>query len=386
MAGPPLVPPREIAFAPRLKRSPFFEATLHSGAVAWTVYNHWLLPAHYGDPAAEYRALTEAVTLWDVAAQRQVEIAGPDARRLAQYLSPRDLSKVTPGQCRYVVMCADDGGIVNDPVMTCLDDDRFWFSAADSDVELWARGIAHGRGFNASIRESEAAALQLQGPSAPAVAAALGIPGIETLRYFRWVEAEIDGARVIVSRTGWSGERGYEFYLLDTHKAEDLWEAIMAAGAPFGIAPAAPNQFRRIESAFLSYGADMDLTVNPFELGLGWTIDLDQSADFVGKAALQRLARDPPARRLVGLSIDGPPILPPETPWRVEAPDGRYAGRVSSACHSPGLQKNIGLALVGAEWTDPDTPLLVLTPDGARDATVTQLPFVPSRAGDAARP
>ena len=382
MTGPALVQPRELAFAPRLKRSPFFDATMRGGAVAWTVYNHWLLPAHYGDPAGEYRALTQAVTLWDVAAQRQVEIAGPDARRLAQYLSPRSLAKVEPGHCRYVVMTADDGGIVNDPVMICVDRDRYWFSAADSDVELWARGIAHGRGYNVSICEADVATLQLQGPLAPQVAAALGIEGIEDLRYFRWLEATIDGARVIVSRTGWSGERGYEFFLLDTHKADDLWEAIMGAGAPFGIAPAAPNQIRRIEGALLSYGADMDLTVNPFEIGLDWALDLDQDADFVGKAALRRLGGDPPERRLVGLCLEGVPISPPETPWRVESADGRYAGRVNSACYSPGLDRNIALALVGTEWSALEAGLIVQTPDGAREATVTALPFVASRAGD----
>ena len=382
MSGPALVQPRELAFAPRLKRSPFYDATLRWGAIAWTVYNHWLLPAHYGDPAAEYRALTEAVTLWDVAAQRQVEMAGPDARRLAQYLSPRSLASVEPGQCRYVVMTADDGGIVNDPVMICVDRDRYWFSAADSDVELWARGIAHGRGYHVTIREADVATLQLQGPLAPKVAHALGIRNIDQLKYFRWLEANIDGARVIVSRTGWSGERGYEFFLLDAHKADELWEAIMAAGADFGIAPAAPNQIRRIEGALLSYGADMDLSVNPFELGLGWAIDLGQESDFVGKAALRRLASEKPERQLVGLDIGGPPIAPPETPWRIELVDGRYAGRVSSACYSPGLERNIGLALVSSEWAAPETRVVVQAPDGPHEAMIAPLPFVPSRAGD----
>lgn len=382
----PRTPP-QIAFGPRLKRSPFFEATERWGVAAWTVYNHWLMPAHFGDPMAEYRALTEAVTLWDVSAQRQVEIAGPDARAFLQYLSPRNLASVEPGQCRYVLMTAADGGVVNDPVMICLAEDRFWLSAADSDVLLWARGIASTGTWEMTIREADVAPLQLQGPRAPAVLEALGLPGIGELRYFRWQWAEIAGADVLVSRTGWSGERGYEIYLQDSAKADDLWEALMAAGEPHGIVPAAPNQIRRIEGALLSYGADMDLTVNPWELGLEWTVDLDQPANFIGKAALRRLAAGLPGtltRRLVGVEIDGPPVATLERWWQVEDAGGQRKGYVTSACYSPRLEANIGLALIAVAPVENGDALFVRVERESRPIQIRPLPFIPSRAGDAA--
>ena len=363
-----------IAIGPRIRKSPFYDATRRYGCKAFTTYNHMYLPVFYESPEADYRRLIEAVTLWDVGVERQVEITGPDAARFTQFLTPRNLSTCAVGQCKYVLLTTERGGIVNDPVLLRLAEDRFWLSLADSDVLLWARALAHALGYDVEVGEPDVSPLQVQGPRSLEVMRNLFGGWIEELRYFWFRETELDGIPVVVSRTGWSAERGYEIFLRDGRHGDRLWEAIMEAGRPYGIGPAAPSTIRRIEGGLLSYGADMDLDTNPYELGLGRLVDLEQEADFLGKAALAEIARRGVGRRLVGLEIEGPRLPANEDPWPVAMADAPL-GTVTSAAHSPRLDKNIALAMLAVEAGTPGTAVEVTTPSGPRGAVVVELPF-----------
>jgi aminomethyltransferase len=335
------------------------------------VYNHTLLPINFDGFEAEYRRLLTGVALWDVAVERNVEIAGADAARFAELLTPRDLSKCPVGEGRYVVLTDDAGGIVNDPVLLRVEAQRFWLACADSDVLLWAKGVARGAGLRVELRELDVAPLQLQGPRSRDVIAALFSHALASLQYYQFVKIELRGIPLIVTRTGWTGELGYELYLLDPRRGAELWQLVMEAGRPFGIAPTGPCDIRRIEAGILNYGIDMTLENNPYEVGRGRLVDLDKSAEFIGRDALRRIAKNGPSRKLVGVEIEGAGLDLNMTRWPV-----RGGGHVTSCVYSPRLKKNIGYAWLSADRSAMGTIIEVETPDGVRAATVVARPFV----------
>ncbi len=360
----------------RLRRSPFFDATLRHGCWGYTVYNHMFLPIGYDDLEKEYWRLLEDVTVWDVSVERQVEITGPDAFTLTNLLTPRDLSKCAVGQGKYVLITAENGGIINDPVLLRLGENHFWLALADSDVLLWAKGVALGAGLDVEIREPDVSPLQIQGPKSKEVVSALFGDKVLDLAYYWFLETELDGIPVIVTRTGWSGEVGYEIYLRDGRRGGDLWDRVMEAGKPHNIAPTGPSDIRRVEAGILNYGIDMTLDNNPFEVGLGWLVDFDQEADFIGKEALAEIKAKGTSRRLVGVEISGDPLDFNMTRWPVAA-NGEIIGSVTSAVHSPRLEKNIGYAHVPIEHAEKSTELTVEVPEiGMREAIVVPKPFV----------
>ena len=359
----------------RLRRSPYFNATLRHGCSAYTVYNHMFLPTQYDDLEKEYRRLLDDVTVWDVSVERQVEITGPDGLAFANMLTPRDLTKCRIGQAKYVVITAEDGGIVNDPVLLRLGENHFWFAAADSDMLLWAKGVACNAGMDVDIREPDVSPMQIQGPQSKAVVQALFGDRVLSLAYYCFLETELDGIPVVVTRTGWSGEVGYEIYLRDGSRGEDLWDRVMTAGQPYNIAPTGPSDIRRIEAGILNYGIDMTLENNPFEVGLDWMVDLDQESAFIGKDALRDIQRRGVDRKLVGIEIGGEALDLNTTAWPVR--DGENeVGHVTSAVYSPRLEKNIGYAMVPIDLTAIDTKLNVVTPDGDAPARVVPKPFI----------
>jgi len=368
-----------LSIGPRVRKSPFFEATRRHGARAFTVYNHMYMPTVYTDPVDEYWKLVEGVTLWDVACERQIEVTGPDAARFVQYLTPRNLSRLRVGAGLYVLLTAEDGGIVNDAVLLRLEEQRFWLSPGDGDALLWAQGAALHSGMQVGVAEPDVSPLQLQGPRSPEVARALfGDPVLE-LGYYRLRETRLEGIPLVVARTGWSGEVGFEIYLRDASRGDELWERVMAAGRPWQIAPIAPSTIRSVEGGLLSYVSDIRREDDPFTLGLERLVDLEQEADFIGKAALRRIAGEGAKRRLVGLEIDGEPLAAGNDGfWPVHGADGAR-GHVTRCVHSPRLQKNIGLANVPAAIAAPGTGLDVDAPDGRRGARVVPTPFVESK-------
>jgi len=360
----------------RLRRSPFFEATQRHGAKAYTVYNHMLFPVCFDDMEAEYRHLLEHVTLWDVSVERQVEITGPDAFAFTNLLTPRDLSRCAVGQGKYVVITAEDGGIINDPVLLRLGENHFWLALADSDVLLWARGVALKSGLRVNITEPDVSPLQVQGPKAKDVVQALFGDAVTKLRYYWFLATKLDGIPVVVTRTGWTGEVGYEIYLRDGSRGDELWERIMQAGKAYNIRPTGPSDIRRVEAGILNWGADMTLENNVYEVGLDYLVDAGKHADYIGRAALERIKAQGVKRKLVGVAIDGPPIEMNAVRWAVAA-NGSGAGQVTSALYSPRLKSNIGYAMLPVSQAALHTVLTVKIPGvGERRATVVPRPFI----------
>jgi len=360
----------------RLRRSPFFAATQRHGAKAYTVYNHMLFPICFADLEEEYWHLLNHVTLWDVSVERQVEITGPDAFRFTDMLTPRDLSRCAVGQGKYVVITAEDGGILNDPVLLRLGENHFWLALADSDVLLWARGVALKSGLRVNITEPDVSPLQVQGPKAKEVVQALFGDAVTKLRYYWFLETKLDGIPVVVTRTGWTGEVGYEIYLRDGSRGDELWERIMQAGKAHNIRPTGPSDIRRVEAGILNWGADMTLANNVYEVGLDYLVDAGKRADYIGRAALERIKAQGVKRKLAGLSIEGPRIEMNAVRWAVAA-NGTGAGQVTSALYSPRLKKNIGYAMMPVAHAILGTALTVIIPGlGARKATVVSRPFV----------
>lgn len=366
---------RNFGFGTQIRKSPYFDATVRWGATAFSVYNHMYIPRDFGDPEQNFWNLINDAILCDVAVERQVEISGPDAARFVQMLTPRDLSKLAVGQCKYVLITNSAGGILNDPILLRLEENRFWLSLADSDILLWAQGVAVHSGMDVRIHEPDVSPLQLQGPRSGEVMRALFGDGIMDLKYYWHRAAELDGIPLIVSRTGWSSELGYEIYLQDSAHGDALWEKIMAVGAHLGLKPGHTSSIRRIEGGMLSYHADADIDTNPYELGLDRLVDLDGGADFIGKAALQRIRDTGVTRKQVGLVIDGAPLAGPNTTFWAITKGGETIGKVTSAIHSPRLKQNIALAMLRIDHIGIGTQVEVHTDQGKFAARVVERPF-----------
>jgi len=366
-----------IGIGPNLRKSPYFNATVRDGVRSFSVYNHMLIPGHFGDPEGEYDRLIHGVAMWDVAAQRQVELRGPDAGRLAQYLTPRNLSKTRVGQGRYVPLCNHDGHVINDPVLLKLSEERYWLSVADSDIHLWAAAIGRERGWDVTVSEPDVSPLAIQGPKAVDVAAALFGDKVRDFKYFGFEETALDGIPLVLARSGWSKQGGFELYLMDPTQGDALWDKVKAAGQPFGIGPGAPNDTERLESGLISYGADMRLQThpaNPFEMGFGKLVHLEGGHDFVGRDALMRIAEQGVQRQLVGLFIDGQPELPGHQVPLLR--DGKDVGYVSEFAWSKRLGRTIGLALMTTAAIDAPGRLTMRLDDGDYTAELTAVPFI----------
>ena len=371
--------PLRISIGPRVRKSPFFDATLRYGAEAFTVYNHVYMPTAYGSDEQDYWSLVNDVTLWDVTCQRQIEISGPDAFDFIQFLTPRDMSKCEVGQCQYLALTDAAGGIVNDAVLLRLEESLFWLSPGDGDVLMWAKGVAVNSGMNVVVTEPDVSPLQLQGPKAPLVAYDLFGDWALELKYYRLHETVLDGIPLVVSRTGWSGELGYELYLRDGQHGDRLWERIMEVGKRHNIVPSAPNMVRSLAGGLLSYVSDITLNDNPYVIGMDKFVDFDQSGEFIGKEALRKISEDGPKRRLVGVEIGGDPFTAlNDAFWNVTIGDVKV-GHVTRCAYSPRLEQNIGWANLLAEHSEIGTELTLVTPTGTRRAKVCKAPWFASQ-------
>ena len=366
---------KDFGFGTQIRKSPFFNGTVRWGATDFSVYNHMYIPRSFGDPEQNFWNLVNDAILCDVAVERQVEIAGPDAAAFVQLLTPRNLSQCAVGQCKYVLITNEAGGILNDPVLLRLEENRFWLSLADSDVLMWAQGVATHAGLDVTICEPDVSPLQLQGPKSGDIMATLFGETIRDLKYYWLDHFELDGIPLVISRTGWSSELGYELYLLDGSQGEALWEKLMAVGEPMGLKPGHTSSIRRIEGGMLSYHADMDAHTNPFELGLDRLVDLEMPANFIGKAALKQVQQQGISRQQVGLELDGEPLPGPNTQfWPVEV-NGEVIGKVTSAVYSPRLKKNIALAMVAIGHSAVGTACTVQLTGETRSGTIVPKPF-----------
>ena len=362
----------------RNRRTPYHEATQKRDPKGFTVYNHMYFPIRFDSFEEEFETLLTGVTLWDVAVERCLEIGGPDGSRFAQLLTPRDLSTCAVGQGKYVLICDSDGGIVNDPVLTRMDENTFWFALASSDALLFARGLKNAYPeLDVTIREADVAPLQVQGPKSRDLMAKLLGPEILDLRYYFWTESKIAGAPVVITRTGWTSEVGYEVYLTDTTKGVEVYEAIMEAGQEFGIRPTGPSDIRRIEGAIFNWGADMTYENNPLEMGLERLVDWNlDDASSISMAALRSIKERGVRQTINGLELDGEPF--PELnnlKWPV-VDAGERIGTVTSAIYSPRLERNIGFAWLPVERSTLGERVTVETEWGPRHGIVVEMPFV----------
>jgi len=366
---------KNFGFGTQIRKSPYFDSTVKWGATGFSVYNHMYIPRDFGSPEQNFWNLIEKAILCDVAVERQVEITGPDAYKFTQLLTSRDLSNLAIGQCKYVLITNNDGGILNDPVLLRLAENHFWLSLADSDVLLWAQGVAVNSGLNVKISEPDVSPLQLQGPTSGEIMVKLFGNSIKDLKYYWLKEYNLDGIPLIVSRTGWSSELGYEIYLRDGSKGNELYEKIMDAGKDYGLKPGHTSSIRRIEGGMLSYHADADINTNPFELGLDRLVNLDSDINFIGKAALTKIKKDGISRKQVGLELDCEPLGGPNTTFWSIKKDDKIIGKVTSAVYSPRLKKNIALAMIEINQSNIGNKFKVKTNDAEINCVVVEKPF-----------
>ncbi len=365
----------ELSKGPRVRFSPFYERSVESGIRVASVYNRTVLPVATDDPKADYEALTERVAIWDVGCQRQVQVHGPDALKLCRYMSARDLSQLKIGVAKYAPLCDHEGRLINDPVVLRVDEETIWFSIADSDILLWARAIAGEGDYDVEITEPDVSPLAVQGPMAAALIAQVFGDWTKELKFFHFRRITHQGIPLVICRSGWSKQGGFELFLEDSAKGADLWDLIWNAGKDFGIRAGGPNNLERTENFLFSWGSDADLDCDPFQCAIGQYVDLGVEHDFVGKEALIAKRVEGPTRELKGLLIDGEPLEANPTPVGLQNPNGTYAGETRIICYSHKFQRNLGLGVIEVPNNLPGTKLKVETNDGWRPATVTDLPF-----------
>ncbi len=365
----------DFSFGTQIRKSPFFDATVRWGAKGFSTYNHMYIPRDFGDPEENFWNLINDAILCDVAVERQLQIKGPDAKKFVQMMTPRDLSQMCVGQCKYVILTNQYGGILNDPILLRISDDCYWFSLADSDVLFWAQGLAATKKFDIDICEPDVSPLQLQGPKSREIMVDLFGEEIASLKYYWFKPFKLNGIDLIISRTGWSSELGYEIFLLNSKDGDKLYQTIMESGQHKGLKPGHTSTIRRIEGAMLSYHADMDINTNPFELGLDRFIDIDKDFDFVGKEALIEIKRQGVSRQQVGLEIKAEPMPGPNTRfWEIKIKDNTV-GKVTSAVYSPRLKKNIAFAMLEKRYSKIGTEVQVISESDVLPAEVVEKPF-----------
>ena len=365
----------DFGFGTQIRKSPFFDATVRWGAKDFSVYNHMYIPRDFGDPEQNFWNLINEAILCDVAVERQVQVKGPDASKFVQMMTPRDLSNMKVGQCKYVILTNQFGGILNDPVMLRVEEDCYWFSLADSDILFWAQGLNVNLKYDVEITEPDVSPIQLQGPKSKDIMVKIFGNEILELKYYWFKKFKLGNINLLISRTGWSSEFGYEMFLLKTSDGDELYETLMQEGKELGLHPGHTSTIRRIEGGMLSYHSDMDINTNPLELGLDKFIDLDGAFDFVGKDALIEIKKSGIQRKQVGLIIECEKLKGPNTKkWDIYK-NQQYVGQVTTAVYSPRLEKNIALAIVDIEYSDIDTSLKIKIDHEMVDAIITKKPF-----------
>ena len=365
----------KVVFSPRVRKSPFFQSTMKYGAKAFTVYNHMYLPVSFENTIADYNNLLQGVQLWDVGVERQVQIKGPDAASLIQFLTPRNIKKCSVGQAMYAPLLDFQGGFLNDPVMLKLAEDFYWLSIADGDSLLWVEAIAKGYNFNVEVEEPDVSPLQVQGPNSAKLMTKVFGEWVDDLGFYRFKEVTHDGIPMVIARMGYSRELCYEIFLQDYSKGNELWEMLWQAGQEFNISPGGPNIIFRLEGGILSYLADFDRTNNPYEVGLEWMIDLDQEDDFIGKEALRKISQRGPTRKLMGAEITGDPIESSNEDYLPVLIDGKRVGTMTAMVFSPRLQKNIAYVFLDIEHAKVGQEILISNFDQSLEAVVVDLPW-----------
>lgn len=355
----------------RVRRTPFSDGVEAAGVKAYTVYNRMLLPSMFDSLENDYRHLKEHVQIWDVSCERQVELRGPESGKLMQMLTPRDLRRMLPGQCYYVPIVDETGGMLNDPVAVKLAEDRWWISISDSDLLLWVKGIAAGYRLDVLVDEPDVSPLAIQGPKAEDLMAKVFGDRVRDVRFFRFDMFQFEGRDLPIARSGYSKQGGFEIYLEGSDLGMALWNTLMEAGEAFNLRAGGPNLIERIEGGLLSYGNDMTDDNTPHECGLGRFCDTQTAIGCIGRDALLRVAKEGPIQQIRPIAISGEPVPACDRPWRILA-NGKRVGQVTSAAWSPDFKTNVSIGMVRMTHWDPGQHLEVETPEGIRSAVIQE--------------
>jgi len=365
----------KVVFSPRVRKSPYFNSTMKYGAQAFSVYNHMYMPISFEGTIEDYKNLLNGVQLWDVGVERQVQIKGPDAERLSQLLTPRNIKKCSKGQAMYAPFLDFKGGFINDPVLLKIDENCYWFSLADGDALLWVQGIAAGYKFDVDIHEPDVSPLQVQGPNSKKLMTKVFGDWVNDLGFYRFKEINHLGIPVVIARMGYSRELCYELFLQDESKGDELWEVLWQAGQELNISAGSPNIILRLEGGILSYLADIDRTNNPYEVGLDWMVDLDQEDNFIGKEALREISLKGPIKKLMGAEIHGEPIrVFNEEHWPVLI-NGKKVGSMNALVYSPRLDKNISYIILDIEYAKSGQEIIISSPEKELSGKIVDLPW-----------
>ena len=364
-----------VAKSRRLRSTPYSSRIEKQGVTAYTVYNHMLLPAGFGSLEDSYFHLKESVQVWDVAAERQVEISGKDSAKLVQLMTCRDLSKSKVGRCYYCPIIDDKAGLINDPVVLKLSEQRWWISIADSDVILFAKGLAIGHKFNVKIFEPTVDILAVQGPKSFALMEKIFGKKITEMKFFGFDYFEFDGAKHLIARSGWSKQGGYEIYVENTKSGLSLYDKLFEEGKEFDVKPGCPNLIERIESALLSYGNDMDNDDNPLECGLDKYVNLDSEVNFLGKEKLKEVRNKGIIRKLMGVKIDAKEINVSKSIELINEKNLKI-GELRSGTYSPHFKKVIGIAMLNKPYFEVSQTFKISVNGSVFEGKVCDLPFI----------
>ena len=366
----------QLAASCRIRSTPYTKCVEALGVSGYSVVNHTILPKGFKRSVEEdYWHLKEHVQIWDVACQRQVELKGKDAAHLAQLMTPRDLSDAQIGQCLYAPMIDEKAGMLNDPVILKLAADHFWFSIADSDVLLWAKGLAVGMNLEVSIEEPDVSPLAIQGPKADDVMEVVFGTVVRNIGFFRFNTLDFNGHPLIIARSGYSKQGGFEIYLDDSSLGEELWNTLWQAGQKFNISPGSPNLIERVEGGLLSYGNEFNRSNNPLECGFEQYCKLDGSIDYIGLSALQQIHRNGPQRQVRGIIFDGDACPACRNPWPVLVDDIKV-GQITTAIWSPRFKANVALGMIDNPFWQAGQHVAVHDQDDRqRRGVITNLPM-----------
>ena len=364
-----------IAKSRRVRSTPYTSRIENQGVTAYTVYNHMLLPAAFGSLEESCDHLKKNVQVWDVSAERQVEISGNDAAKLVQLMTCRDLSNSKIGRCYYCPIIDESGNLVNDPVILKLAEDRWWISIADSDVIFFAKGLASGNKFNVKIFEPNVDILAIQGPKSFDLMEKIFGKEIKELKFFGFNYYDYKGVKHLIARSGWSKQGGFEIYVENTKSGLDLYDQLFVLGKEFNVKAGCPNLIERIESALLSYGNDFDNRDNPFEANFDKFVNLESDVNFLGKERLKQIKQNGIKRKLMGVKIDHNKI-DMYCEKTLYDDNNNIVGHVRSAAYSPTFKKVIGIAMINKPYWDAKHQFKIDINEKIFLGTVCDLPFI----------
>lgn len=373
----------ELSISSRTRATPFTSRVEAGGVKAYTVYNHMLLPTVFRSVEDDYWHLCNHVQVWDVSCERQVQIKGPDAYRLVQWMTPRDLSKAQTDQCFYVPLCDEQGMLMNDPIAIRVADDCWWLSIADSDVKLWAKGLAKGANLDVEVTEPDVWPVAIQGPKSEALMQRVFGDEVTDIRFFRYKRLPYKGHEFIVARSGWSKQGGFEVYVDDASIGQAMWDELFEMGADLNVGHGCPNLIERIESGLLSFGGDMDMSHSPLQVGLDKYVHLDRDLESMSLDALRKQKEEGIVEQLIGVVVPHMPAQPQSLELLLNE---NVVGKVNAHCMSGRYDAWLGIAMINSAVLSElesikkaedgaDHCLTLRTEQGDFSATCTPIPY-----------